>query len=108
GVVGGWWLSFRKSGWLLLVWSIRLTSFPGLYLVPHYPMDVLSGAALGIGTVLLIRRFPPLPAVDSVLRAEQRWPAIFYGSAFMLSYLIATLFDDLREIGAKLAKYYLG
>jgi hypothetical protein len=28
--------------------------------------------------------------------------------AFMLSYLIATLFDDIREVGAGLAKYYAG
>jgi len=43
-----------------------------------------------------------------VLLAEQRRPALFYGSAFMLSYLIATLFDDIREVGAGLAKYYSG
>jgi undecaprenyl-diphosphatase len=104
----GMWFSFRKLAWLLLAWTILLIALPRLYLGLHYPSDVLGGAALGIATVLLVRRFTPLPAVDSLLRAEQRWPATFYGSAFMLCYLIATLFDDVREIGAGLAKYYSG
>jgi hypothetical protein len=58
--------------------------------------------------VLLVRRFAPLSAVDYLLLAEQRRPALFYGGAFMLSYLIATLFNDIREMGAGLAKYYSG
>jgi undecaprenyl-diphosphatase len=104
----GMWFSFRKLAWLLLAWSILVVSLPRLYLGLHYPSDVLGGAALGIGVVLLVRRFAPLSAVDYLLLAEQRRPALFYGGAFMLSYLIATLFNDIREIGAGLAKYYSG
>ena len=104
----GMWFSFRKLAWLLLAWSLLVISLPRLYLGLHYPSDVLGGAALGIGTTLLVRRFTPMSTVDHVLRAEQRWPALFYGSAFMLTYLIATLFDDIRELGVGLAKYYVG
>ena len=104
----GMWFSFRRLAWLLLAWSILVIALPRLYLGLHYPSDVLGGAALGIGTTLLVRRFTPRSTVDHVLLAEQRWPALFYGSAFMLSYLIATLFDDIREVGAGLAKYYSG
>jgi len=101
------WFSFRRLAWLLLAWSILVISLPRLYLGLHYPSDVLGGAALGIGTVLLVRRFTPRSTVDYLLRAEQRWPALFYGSAFMVSYLIATLFDDIREVGVGVAKYYV-
>jgi undecaprenyl-diphosphatase len=104
----GVWFRFRKLGWVLLGWSIVVISLPRLYLGLHYPSDILGGAALGMGLVALVRRFTPLPAVEYVLLAERRRPALFYGGAFMLSYLIATLFDDIREMGAGLARYYSG
>ena len=107
-IVAGMWFSFRRLAWLLLAWSILVILLPRLYLGLHYPSDLLGGAALGIGTTLLVRRFTPRSTVDHVLLAEQRWPALFYGSAFVVSYLIATLFDDIREVGAGLAKYYAG
>jgi undecaprenyl-diphosphatase len=104
----GVWFRFRKLGWLLLGWSIVVISLPRLYLGLHYPSDILGGAALGMGLVALVRRFTPLPAVEYVLLAERRRSALFYGGAFMLSYLIATLFDDIREMGAGVARYYSG
>src|SRR5262249_60996802 len=93
---------------LYLSWSSLVTIPPRHNLGLHYPSDLLGGAALGIGTTLLVRRFTPRSIVDHVLLVEQRWPTFFYGSAFMVSYLIATLFDDIREVGAGLAKYCAG
>ncbi len=95
----------RPLGAALLAYVIVWVELPRLYLGIHYPSDVIVGGAIGIvgvgsvlaaadarGGVLGRRLAAPL------LAAESRLPGLFYAAAFALSYEMAMIFDDLRNV----------
>lgn len=73
---------------------------PRLYLGLHYPTDLIAGAALGVGIVLLFH----MPAVRNrltwVLAWERNRPGWFYAGAFLALFETACLFDHARELGS--------
>jgi undecaprenyl-diphosphatase len=96
-VLTGIWLASRRAGIVMLVYLLVAICFPRMYIGIHYPTDILAGAALGVGSVLLcswnkIREFWTLP----ILAGFERYPAISYALLFFVSFQIATLFWDLR------------
>ena len=92
---------WRQSRWLGLVALLSAVYgvVPRIYFGLHYLSDVLAGAALGLVLVLMFEHFGPRALARWGIGWEQRLPAIFYGTAFLVSLEVATLFEDIRQAG---------
>lgn len=90
-----------RLGLLGFTHALILVASPRIYLGLHYPTDILAGAAIGIVAVLVCtsERFRE-PLARYPLKWEKQSPALFYACLFLVSYLVATLFTDLR-VGAE-------
>ena len=92
---------WRQSRWLglLAMLSALFGVLPRIYLGLHYLSDVVAGAALGVGLVFMLGRFGPRTlAYWSVAWGERR-PGMAYALAFLMSFEVATLFEDIRQVG---------
>jgi len=91
------WFASRPAGIYALLHVIVLICLPRLYLGLHYPTDLLAGLALGAGIACLVN-VPRIRALVSkpALAFAERSPGLFYGAAFLLSFELATQFDELR------------
>lgn len=99
----------RRWGALALAHAVILIAVPRLYLGIHWFTDILAGTALGVALALAGLRARPMGWLQRTLDSlVQRHPAVGYAAFFMLTYLIATLFDDARYIGSVLIHYILG
>ena len=93
------WISDRRLGLFAFFWA-AITSSARIYLGYHYPTDILGGAALGILMVILFQRLPLPPAVYRLLDWERYASPSFYAVGFIASYLVGTLFNDVRAIAS--------
>ena len=89
----------RRIGFAALCYVVIVICLPRIYLGLHYPSDILGGAVVGVGCFWLvngtrIRNW----IVDFYTRTSTRFPALFYAGMFLLTYQIATLFDDARAV----------
>jgi undecaprenyl-diphosphatase len=93
----GVWLASRRIGLALLAYVVICICLPRIYIGIHYPTDILAGAALGVGSVLLCswRRFRDA-WTPAVLRFIERRPGLGYALLFLITFQIATLFWDVR------------
>lgn len=92
-------LASRPVGIYALLHAVVLIALPRIYLGLHYPTDVLAGAALGIGiTCVLNARVIRTRIAAPFLAFAQRYPGVFYGASFVLSFELATQFDELRVL----------
>lgn len=94
-------LARPQLGVAALAWALFLNA-ARVYLGAHYPTDIGGGAALGVLAVLLAQTPAARIAGRWLLGWERRAPAGFYLLAFLISYQIATLFDETRIIAAAL------
>ena len=93
----GIWITWRRAGLVLLVYVLVAICLPRIYVGIHYPSDVLAGAALGIGFVLLCSlRYLRDLWTRPVLGWFDRWPALSHAVLFIITFEIATLFWDIR------------
>src|SRR6266550_4009516 len=53
-LLAGIWLACRRAGLILLLYVLIAILFPRIYIGIHYPTDVLAGAVLGAGSVLML------------------------------------------------------
>ena len=92
-------LASRFVGILAFIHVLFATCFTRVYLGFHYPSDILVGALIGVGSASLcniasVRKELAKPGI--------RWlrghPASFYASFFMVTLLISTIFDPLRDL----------
>ncbi len=92
---------WRQSRWLglLATASALFGVLPRIYLGLHYLSDVVAGAALGMALVLMIGRFGPRTLARRGVEWVQRKPGLAYGLAFLMSFEVATLFEDIRQVG---------
>lgn len=93
----GIWLAYRRLALLLLGYVIAGICFPRIYIGIHYPTDILAGAILGAGCVLLccwrwLREWWTGPVLNWI----DRWPGPAYALLFLITFEIATLFWDIR------------
>ncbi|NPT59917.1 phosphatase PAP2 family protein [Paraburkholderia elongata] len=95
----GIFLASRPVGIYALFHAVVLIGLPRIYLGLHYPTDVLAGSALGIGiTCVMNARAIRTRIAAPILAFAQRYPGVFYGAAFLLSFELATQFDELRVL----------
>lgn len=73
----------------------------------HYPSDIVGAAGLGLLMIWLSQRQAVLRLTSRALVFEQRYHPMFYMLAILATYQIASLFDDVREIGVLFAKAVL-
>jgi undecaprenyl-diphosphatase len=92
---------WQRSRWLglLALVSALYGVLPRIYFGLHYVSDVTAGALLGVAFVLLFERFGPRTWAHRGVGWEQRLPGMFYGVAFLVSLEVATLFEDIRQVG---------
>ena len=76
-----------------------------LYLGIHYPSDLVAGALLGVAVVwgadaLMAARDGTIgrPIMARLTAAEQRSSNWFYAAAFLVSFELTVIFDDVRDV----------
>ena len=52
------WSRNRKAGIFVFIWCLIIICFPRIYLGFHYPTDIISGALLGIGIMIIFLKVP--------------------------------------------------
>jgi undecaprenyl-diphosphatase len=99
-VATGIYLASRRLGVIAFIYAFVFICLPRIYLGMHYPTDILAGIVLGIVICLLINRawFRERiagPALDWSVRYQ----GVFYVFVFLLSFELASQFDELRSLG---------
>jgi undecaprenyl-diphosphatase len=95
----------RRVGTFAFLHVSIVMCLPRIYLGFHYPTDILAGAAIGIAAAYLtkITSFR-----TNVAQPPLRWanshPPSFYATFFLVTLLIATLFDPVRHLGHAILK----
>jgi hypothetical protein len=73
---------------------------PGrIYLGLHYPSDLLGGGLIGLLCGYLTPRMGGNRIATQVLTYEARHTQAFYALAFLATFEIASIFDDVRVFG---------
>jgi len=85
----------------ILLFTAVWICLPRLYLGEHYASDIVVGAAIGIAAVWIALRIDWIQSTFArrVLQCVEKSPQWFYGIAFLVSFEMAVLFDDVRNIG---------
>jgi undecaprenyl-diphosphatase len=91
----------RRLAIPVLLYTAGWIALPRIYLGLHYPSDIVAGAAIGIATVWVLLRTQWLHSVIArrVLAFESASPQWFYPIAFLMSFELADLFNDVRNVG---------
>lgn len=95
----GIFLVSRRLGSAALAYVVALICFPRLWLGFHYLSDLVAGALIGGGLVLLLNR-PRLrlAVTQPLLNLLDAKPQLFYVGLFFFSYQVAEMFDPLRNL----------
>lgn len=92
------WRERPQLGIAAFVWAV-IIDFARVYEGYHFPSDVIGSIVLGWLVLYLCQAVHSARPVSRVLVLAQDRAAWFYMTAFVMTYQIATLFDDVREIG---------
>ena len=99
-VATGLWAISRRYGAMAFAWLLVAVFSARVFTGLHYPSDIAAGGLLGIGIMWLVlsdRRFTP-KIVDHLMAAESRSTARFYSVAFLVTWQVANLFGEFRNI----------
>jgi len=105
----GIWMVSKRLGLFAYAYVTLMICLPRIYLGVHYPSDVLAGALLGTGVALLAER-----TLGRHFRGRwlnlwwSRKRPLLYALLFLVSYQIATLFDDVRTAAGFLVRLVAG
>jgi undecaprenyl-diphosphatase len=97
------WLQSRELGIFALLPAL-VGNLPRIYFGIHYPTDVIFGALFGIFFVILSENYGPETLARHAIEFERKKTNVFYSCAFVLTYLVGTLFEDVRDLATSLAK----
>jgi undecaprenyl-diphosphatase len=98
---------YRLNPWLgigAFIWTTAIDT-ARIYEGYHFPSDIIASAGLGVLMVNLLQ--PVRRLAQSALALEERFRPTFYTLAFLATYQIASLFDDVRELGRGLMRVVL-
>ena len=100
----------RPVGLLMMLYSAIWVCLPRLYFGIHYPSDLAFGALLGVAVAVAVRMAMTAKngtlerrATAPILAFERRHPGPFYAAAFVVSFEMAAMFDDVRSAARALA-----
>jgi undecaprenyl-diphosphatase len=92
-------LMWGRWGWLVVLYSLVVICVPRIYLGYHYPSDVIVGALIGsFVTLTLCRKEIRIPLSRRLLLWSDNHAGMFYCAFFLLTYEIAAVFEDARQI----------
>lgn len=88
----------RKFGIIAYLYAFLVICLPRVYIGVHYPTDILTGIALGVG-IGSVTSITPLS--EWIARRPRRWieqsPGMFYAAFFVITFLFSTQFDAVRD-----------
>jgi undecaprenyl-diphosphatase len=89
----------RRAGLLAFGHVLLVVGFARVYLGYHHPTDILAGALIGAGMVLLVM----VPAIKTaVTRLPMPWqpehPPSFHAALFVMMFLIAMTFEPVYPL----------
>jgi membrane-associated phospholipid phosphatase len=99
----------RSVGIAAMVYSTLWMCLVRLYLGMHYPSDILAGAVIGISVAWATQKAFAARARSGVGQLAQRFlswldsmerdrPRMFYAAAFLISFELTVMFDDVRNL----------
>ena len=95
----GIFLISKKWGMLSYIYVFFIICFPRIYLGFHYFTDIFAGAIIGIIITLIISGLKITKRLSKkVIIFSEKSPGIYYALFFILSYQMATLFNDSRNL----------
>ncbi len=88
----------RTVGVPAFLHALVVICIPRIYLGLHYPSDIVAGALIGIGIAYLVNKNSKIAhAINEFVMVKLRTsPGVFYACFFVLTYQLATLFEDAR------------
>lgn len=104
------WARSRALGALAFAWTAVMICLPRIYLGYHYPTDILAGAVIGIGLMQLVLhvRLPGRQGLHRLIPPGRPVPGWAIAFAFLFTYQLATLFHEVRKVGAGLEQLVRG
>ncbi|GLQ92049.1 phosphatase PAP2 family protein [Dyella acidisoli] len=98
-VATGVYLASRRLGIVAFIYTLIFICLPRIYLGMHYPSDVLFGAVLGVLICLLLNHSLFRERVAApVLDWSVKYQGVFYVAIFLVSFELASQFDELRKL----------
>ncbi|MGF6696539.1 membrane-associated phospholipid phosphatase [Paraburkholderia sp. MM5496-R1] len=105
-VATGIFLTSRRVGVLVLLYTALFICLPRAYPGFHYPTDLLVGAVVGIViTLVMTRDTIRVRYATPVLRWTERHPAPAATLAFILCLQLVTQLDELRKLASGVMKH---
>ena len=88
----------RAVGVSAFIHALIVICIPRIYLGLHYPSDIVAGALIGIGIAYLVNKNSKIAnEINEFVTVKLRTsPGVFYACFFVLTYQLATLFEDAR------------
>jgi undecaprenyl-diphosphatase len=105
-VATGIFLASRRLGIVAFLYAIVFICLPRVYLGLHHPTDVLAGGALGVLICLIMNRaaFRQRLAAPILSWSAKHEGALHVG-IFLLSFELASQFDELRTLSQSVLKH---
>jgi len=98
-LAAGMWFVSRLWGGLALLFVLLFIAVPRAYLGLHYVSDLAAGGAIGVALAWIGNTRSGLKVFSQhAMTLESRRPDIFYPAMILVTYQIADLFYDCRQL----------